>query len=247
MSYPRQRVSNPAQARAMYFAQNGSTWSLTGNLLASTLVYMALYLAIAVAGAFVSLVTGVDRVVANSGTIVILPMFGIIFLVSMLMARSVGRVGRELALGAVMMLVISPILSIMVASGLATDPNAVFSALLAVAGSLVVTAVIAAVSPWDLSRLGGLAMVGLMGLIVTQVLALFLAPAMGLVMSPVWSFIGILVFELYLVVDISRIRQSMPYGPNDSLAAYIGLGLALDVINLFMYFLMLFMGGARRR
>ncbi len=247
MSYPRQRVSNPAQARALYFAQNGSTWSLTGNLLASTLVYMGLYLAIAVAGAFVSLVTGVDQVVANSGTIVILPLFGIIFLVSMLMARSVGRVGRELALGAVMMLAISPILSIMVASGLATDPNAVFSALLAVGGSLVVTAVIAAVSPWDLSRLGGLAMVGLIGLIVTQMLALFLAPAMGLVMSPVWSFIGILVFELYLVVDMSRIRQSMPYGPNDSLAAYIGLGLALDVINLFMYFLMLFMGGARRR
>jgi FtsH-binding integral membrane protein len=240
-------VSNPAQARALYFAQNGSTWSLTGNLLASTLVYMGLYLAIAVAGAFVSLVTGVDQVVANSGTIVILPLFGIIFLVSMLMARSVGRVGRELALGAVMMLAISPILSIMVASGLATDPNAVFSALLAVGGSLVVTAVIAAVSPWDLSRLGGLAMVGLIGLIVTQMLALFLAPAMGLVMSPVWSFIGILVFELYLVVDMSRIRQSMPYGPNDSLAAYIGLGLALDVINLFMYFLMLFMGGARRR
>ncbi|MGC8489488.1 MAG: Bax inhibitor-1/YccA family protein [Clostridia bacterium] len=247
MSYPRQRVSNPAQARAVYFAQNGSAWSLTGNLLASTLVYMGLYLAIAVAGAYLSAITGVDEVVAGAGSIVVIPLLGLVFLVSFLLNRAVGHVGRELLLGGVMMLIMSPILSLIVGSGLATDPHAVVSAVLAVGGSLVVTAAIAAVSPWDLSRLGGLAMVGLLGLIVTQVLALFLAPAMGLVMSPVWSFIGILVFELYLVVDLSRIRQAMPYGPNDALAAYIGLGLALDVVNLFIYFLSLFLGGVGRR
>ncbi len=247
MSYQRRGSTNPGQARSVYWSQNGSAWSLTGGLLASTLVYMGLYLLVAAIGAVVSLASGLDNLLAGAGTIMLLPYLAVVFLMGALMARSVGHLGRELTLGVIMMLVMSPLIGLLVGYGLAVAPSAVLSALLAVGGSLVVTAVIAAVSPWDLSRLGGLAMVGLLGLIITQVLALFLAPAMGLVTSPIWAFIGILVFELYLVVDLSRIRNAMPYGPNDALAAYIGLGLAMDVINLFMYFLDLFLGGAARR
>ena len=73
-----------------------------------------------------------------------------------------------------------------------------------------------------------------------------LGGATGLMPSPLWSMIGIGVFELYLVVDLSRMRQAMAYGPNDGLADYLGLNLALDVVNLFMYFLMLFVGQSRR-
>lgn len=73
-----------------------------------------------------------------------------------------------------------------------------------------------------------------------------LGGATGLMLSPLWSMIGIGVFELYLVVDLSRMRQAMPYGPNDGFADYLGLNLALDVVNLFMYFLMLFVGQSRR-
>lgn len=234
-------------ARAAFYSQNGSTWSLTGSLLGSTLLYMGLFLLVAVVSGTVALASGFDRFLAGVGNILLLPYLLLVVLLSAGLARAVGNTKRELVLGGLMMVIVGPFLGMAVAYGLATNPPAVISAAAAVGGSLVVTAVIALVSPWDLSKLSGLAMVGLFGLIITQVLAMFLAPAMGLVMSPIWSFIGILVFELYLVVDLSRLKNAMPYGPNDSLAAYLGLGLALDVINLFMYFLMLFTGGARRR
>jgi len=247
MSFPRQRGANPADARSLFYSQYGSSWTLTGSLLASTLLYMGLYLLVAAISAVVSLATGLDQVLAGVGSLLLLPYIVLIFLLGAAMARSVGHVGRELALGALMMVIIGPLVGLLVGYGLAVAPAAVGSALLAVGGSLVVTAAIAVISPWDLSRLGGLAFVALIGLIVTQGLALFLAPVMGLVASPTWAFIGILVFELYLVVDLSRIRRAMPYGPNDGLAAYLGLNLAMDVINLFMYFLQLFLGGARRR
>ncbi len=243
----RSRSMNPSQARSYYFAQNGSSWTLTGSLMGSTLLYMALYLLVAAFGAFATLATGFDAVMARSGSIAWLPMLVLVFVLSAALNRAIGNIRKELVLGGLMMLMVSPFLGLALAYGLSISPPAVLSAVVAVAGSLVVTAAIAYVSPWDLSKLSGLAFVALMGLVITQVLAMFIGSATGLVTSPLWSLIGIGVFELYLVVDLSRMRQAMAYGPNDGLAAYLGLGLALDVVNLFMYFLMLFLGGARRR
>jgi len=243
----RSRSVDPTQARGYYFAQYGSAWSLTGSLLGSTLLYMGLYLLVAATGAFVTLVSGFDNVMATSGSVAWLPMILLVFLLSAALNRAMGNVRRELLLGGLMMLVVSPFLGLALAYGLTVSPAAVSSALLSVGASLIVTAAIAYVSPWDLSKLQGLAFVGLLALIITQVLAMFIGSAMGLVTSPLWALIGIFVFELYMVVDMSRMRKAMAYGPNDGLAAYLGLGLALDVVNLFMYFLMLFMGGAAGR
>jgi FtsH-binding integral membrane protein len=215
-------------------------------LLASTLIYFGLFLAIAAGGALLSLATGLDALVAEAGTLAILPLLLAIVGLSVLLNRSMGHVGRELLIGGLMVLVISPVLGLAVAISAANDPTAITSALLALGGSIVVTAAIAWISPWDLSRLGGLAMVMLGGLIVTQLLGLFLAPVLGVVTSPVWFLIGTLVFALYMTVDLSRLKMAMPYGPNDALAAYLGLALALDVINLFLYLLAFFGGGSRR-
>jgi FtsH-binding integral membrane protein len=249
MSVYGSRSSGYAGIERAYWQAHGDAWSLTGNLLGSTLAYLGMFLAIAAASGFAALVSGVDVVVERAGSLVILPYVAVIFLLSALLARSVGNIRREFWLGALMMVVVGPFLGLMVAYGLSVSPTAVLSAAIAVGGSLVVTAAIAYISPWDLSRLWGLALVGLLGLVVTQVLALFLAPVMGVVLSPVWFFIGILVFELYLVVDLSRLKVAYPYGPNDALAVFLALGLAMDIINLFMYFLQLFVGGAvaRRR
>jgi FtsH-binding integral membrane protein len=247
MAVFRSRGSSHSQARSLYWQTHGDTWSLTGSLLGSTLLYLALFLAIAAASAFGALVSGVDTYILRAGSIVLLPYLALVFLLSAALTRAVGNIRREVLLGAVMMVVVGPFLGMLVYEGLAVSPAAVGSAALAVGGSLVITAAIAYLSPWDLSRLSGLAMVGLVALIVTQGLALFLTPMMGLVTSPVWFFIGILVFELYLVVDLSRMKMAIPYGPNDSLAVFLALGLALDIINLFMYFLELFLGGAARR
>jgi FtsH-binding integral membrane protein len=246
MAVFRGRGGGPSAQNA-YWSTYGSAWSLTGSLLGSTLVYLGLFLLLAAASAFATLATGLAADRARMGDVLLLPYIAVVFLLSMAMARSVGHIGRQVVLGAIMMVVIGPFLGLILGYGLAVDPAAVSSALLAVGGSLVVTTVIAYLSPWDLSRLSGLAMVGLLGLLVTQGLAMFLTPVMGLVTSPAWFFIGILVFELYMVVDLARLRSQAPYGPNDSLAVYLGLGLALDVINLFMYFLELFLMGGRRR
>ena len=236
-------------AQNAYWQVHGSAWSLTGSLMGSTLIYLTLFLLLAAGSAMAVRVTGLATDIAHSawGGIIFLPYIGLVFLLSALLARSVGRVGRQLVLGAIMMVIMGPILALVVGEALLVAPQAVPSALMAVGGSLVVTAAIAYVSPWDLSKLSGLAMVGLIGLIVTQGLALFLTPLLGVVTSPVWFFIGIMVFELYLVVDLARMKVQAPYGPNDSLAVFLALGLALDIINLFMYFLELFMMGGRRR
>jgi|BEDMetMinimDraft_2_1075160.scaffolds.fasta_scaffold13954_2 FtsH-binding integral membrane protein len=229
-----------------YDARTGQPWSLTGSLLASTVLYFGLYLAVAAAGAAASLALGVDAWIAESGGFVFLPMLLAVFGLGVLINRSVGQVGRQILLGALLLLVLSPFLGLAVAVAAATHPAALASAALAVGGSVVVTAAIAWISPWDLSRLGGLALVALVGLVVMQLLGWFLAPVLGLVTSPVWYFIGTLVFALYLVVDLSRLKVAMAYGPNEALAAFLGLALALDVINLFLYLLAFFGGGSRR-
>ena len=245
-SRSRSRTPSPAQIRNAYFGRHGSTWSLTGSLMGSTLLYMGLYLLVAAGGVVAANASGLTRVVAGSGIVALLPFFVLLFVVSSAMSRAIGHVTQELALGAIMMLVVSPFLGMALAYGLAASPAAVLSASVAAGGSVVVTAAIAFVSPWDLTKLSGLALVGLVGLLITELLAMVLGAATGLVLSPLWSMIGIAVFELYLVVDFSRMRQAMAYGPNDGLAAYLGLNLALDVVNLFLYFLMLFVGGSRR-
>ena len=245
-SRSKSRAPSPAQLRNAYFGRYGSTWSLTGSLMSSTLLYMGLYLLVAAGGAVAANASGLTRVVSTAGLWGLLPFLVLLFAVSGAMSRAIGNVAKELLLGALMMLVVSPFLGMALAYGLAASPAAVLSAGVAAAGSVVVTAAIAFVSPWDLSKLSGLAFVGLVGLLITELLAMFVGAATGLVLSPIWSMIGIAVFELYLVVDFSRMRQAMAYGPNDGLAAYLGLNLALDVVNLFMYFLMLFVGGSRR-
>ena len=209
-------------------------------------MYMGLYLLVATGGAVVANGSGLTRLVSSSGLWGLLPFLLILFAVSSAMSRAIGHVKKELLLGALVMLAMSPFLGMALAYGLAASPAAVLSAAVAAGGSVVVTAAIAFVSPWDLSKLSGLAFVGLAGLIITELLARFLGAATGLVLSPIWSMIGIAVFELYLVVDFSRMRQAMAYGPNDGLAAYLGLNLALDVVNLFLCFLMLFVGGSRK-
>jgi FtsH-binding integral membrane protein len=247
MAMFRTRSGAYAQDRGAYWQQYGESWSLTGSLLGSTLLYLGLFLAIAAASGLASLALGLDTWILRAGSFVILPYLAAVFVLSAALQRAMGRIRQEVLLGGLMMVIMGPFLGLLVGYGLAVAPTAVLSAALAVGGSLVLTAAIALVSPWDLSRLGGLALVALLGLVATQLLGLFLAPVTGLVLSPVWFTVGILVFELYLVVDLSRLKAASPYGPNDALAVYLALGLAMDVINLFLYFLELFLGGARRR
>ncbi|MCL8209411.1 MAG: Bax inhibitor-1 family protein [Actinomycetia bacterium] len=229
-----------------YDARTGRPWSLTGSLLASTVLYFGLYLAVAAAGAAASLALGVDAWIAQTGGVLVLPLLLAVVGLSVLLNRAAGQVGRQILLGALILLVLSPFLGLAVAAAAVNHPAALASAALAVGGSVVVTAAIAWISPWDLTRLGGLALVAVVGLVVTQLLGWFLAPVLGLVTSPVWYFLGTLVFALYLVVDLSRLKVAMAYGPDDALAAFLGLALALDVINLFLYLLAFFGGGNRR-
>lgn len=232
----KRKLSRAAQQSAAY-AATGATWTLTGPLLGGALLSMAGYLLVAGLSAIGALASGFDQTIGRAGPSILIPFVAAVVLVSSLMTRSLGHAAQEYFWGAVLMILMGPFVGMAVGYALHVDPAAVTSAGLAVGVSLGITALIAYLSPWDLTRLSGLAGMGLLGLLVTETAALFLAPVLGVVLSPWWSFAGIAVFELYLVVDFSRIRTALRYGPRTGLAAYLGLNLALDVINLFLFFL----------
>ncbi len=241
------RTTSRTQRQYAAYSTTGTPWHATRSILGGALLSMTGYLLIAAIGAVLAITSGLAYQLAQSGYAIIIPFLILALLITFAMNRSIGHLGQEFFWGALLMLLLSPFLALAVLYAESVNPGALTSAGFSVAGSLIITTIIAYVSPWDLSKLSGLAFVGLAGLIITEIIAMFSGAALGLVTSPLWSFLGIAVFELYLVVDFSRIRRTLPYGPRKGLAAYLGMNLALDVINLFIFFLQLFTGQSRIR
>lgn len=232
------------QSRSQVFAASGTggKWSLTGNLMGSTMLYLVGYLFLTALSGIIVIFTGVLNLASSDVMpLMLVPLFASMFLIYRM--RKARSLRGELFMGALVMVLMGPWVAIMVALvGASSGFAVVWSAVSAVAISVVATSLIVYVSPWDLSKLSGLAFVALIALIASEFINLVLAWTMGVHFLQLWYFIGAAVFELYLVVDISRVRRQAVYGPNDGLAAWLALDLALDIINLFFYMLMLFSG-----
>ena len=94
----------------------------------------------------------------------------------------------------------------------------------------------------DLTRMGSLLMMGLIGLIIASVVNLFLQNS---VVSWITSFLGVLIFTGLTAYDTQKIKEMNAVGTTDAESdrkgAIMGaLRLYLDFVNLFLYLLRFF-------
>jgi len=125
---------------------------------------------------------------------------------------------------------VAPLIAIVSAS--ATGPTVLMQALLATGLMFTATALIGWTTKYDLSRLGGFLMMGLIGMIIVGIIGIFLP--WGSTTEMVYSGIGVLIFCGYTMYDFQKIKRY----PED---AYIDAALALylDIFNLFLFILRL--------
>ena len=110
------------------------------------------------------------------------------------------------------------------------------------AGTFGVMAVIGSVTKKDLTRIGSLALMGLIGIIIASIINIFVGNGIA---DIVISIIGIIIFIGLTAYDAQKIKQMMMAADdvNDEtqkLAVIGALSLYLDFINLFLYLLRFF-------
>lgn len=111
--------------------------------------------------------------------------------------------------------------------------NILALALYSTGGMTLLTAVTVAVLDIDFSFLGLGLFVALLGLIVMSLLNVFFfkSPLMRLI----GSYVGAVVFSLYLLYDFNRLESAVAAGDTSwNTAITIGISIYLDIINLFM-------------
>lgn len=114
------------------------------------------------------------------------------------------------------------------------------------AGTFGAMALIGATTKKDLSKMGGILMMALIGLIIASLVNLFLRSSM---MDLIVSGIGVLIFTGLTAWDAQAIKRNLMMAPNageaaQKIALLGALSLYLDFINLFLY-LLRFFGNSR--
>ena len=106
-------------------------------------------------------------------------------------------------------------------------------------------AIYGGVTKRDLTSLGGILFMGLIGLLVTMLVQVFLFPTSS-TLNLVIGVVGVLIFTGLTAWDVQRISTgAMPWIKNRESASVVGaLALYLDFVNLFLFLLRIF-GGSR--
>lgn len=201
-----------------------------GSLMARTLGFLVLLLAIVV-------VASLFGVGLGSGAFwvgFIAAMVGTIFV-----GRNQANAGAALFWGIVVAaglgLAIGPVLWYAI-----LDQNHLF---LTVVGGILIamllSAVVVAWVPWDFAKLGPLLFLGLLMLIITSLLSLFLPGMFGIMASRAYNMIGVLIFTAYLMVDFSIMRHRGRTMSGNGVAIMLAVSLLVDIINLFLFLLRL--------
>lgn len=127
---------------------------------------------------------------------------------------------------------------------LAYTGESIAATFLVTAGTFGVMSLIGYTTKADLSRVGMIALMGLIGIIVASLINIFLRSS-GL--AWVISIIGVIIFVALTAADTQKIKRLMAQSDDQSigkLAIMGALTLYLDFINLFLFLLRL-MGGSR--
>jgi FtsH-binding integral membrane protein len=128
--------------------------------------------------------------------------------------------------------------------------STIFLAFIGTAGMFGAMSIVGYTTKMDLSRMGGILMMALIGLIIASVVNFFLAST---ALDWLISYAGVLIFCGLTAYDTQWIRNyagAMAQRGDPEMAARVGLigafHLFLDFVNLFMFILRI-MGGGRRR
>ena len=119
-------------------------------------------------------------------------------------------------------------------------PSGVVTAFLGASAIFAGAAVYGGVTKRDLTSLGGILFMGLIGLIVVMIVQVFLFPGSG-VMNLAIGILGVVIFTGLTAWDVQRIKNGQVAGLNKDSASVMGaLALYLDFINLFLFLLRIF-------
>ena len=110
------------------------------------------------------------------------------------------------------------------------------------AGTFAVMALIGYTTKTDLSSMGKILFMALIGLIIATIVNIFLKSSL---METVVSYIGVLIFVGLTAYDSQKIKQMLMMAPDageaaQKLALLGALSLYLDFVNLFIYLLRIF-------
>ena len=122
----------------------------------------------------------------------------------------------------------------------AYDIGSIYSAFAASALTFGVMSLVGALTKRDLSGLGGILFMGLIGVIIASVINIFWSND---ILDSVITYIGVFIFVGLTAYDTQKIKQMMSMADSQSVgkvAIYGALSLYLDFINLFLYILRLF-------
>jgi FtsH-binding integral membrane protein len=120
------------------------------------------------------------------------------------------------------------------------DMSGVVTAFLGASAIFAGAALYGAVTKRDLTSLGGILFMGLIGLIVVMLAQAFLFPGSGWLNLAI-GIVGVVIFTGLTAWDVQRIRNGQVAGINSESASVMGaLALYLDFVNLFLFLLRIF-------
>jgi uncharacterized protein len=177
--------------------------------------------------------------VVNNWIILFIAQIGLVMAISFL----IGRLPSLVALGLFFAyaLLMGLTLGVIVLAYVGTiGMSGVVSAFLGSSAIFAGAAVYGAVTKRDLTSLGGLLFMGLIGLLVVLFLQLFLFPGNGMA-SFLIGVVGVIIFTGLTAFDVQRIRNGQMAGISRESASVVGaLALYLDFVNLFIMMLRIF-------
>ena len=129
---------------------------------------------------------------------------------------------------------------------LAFDLGTIASTFFVTAGTFFAMSVVGYVTKMDLSRVGNVLFMMLIGLVIATIVNIFVAST---TLYWIITYAGVIIFVGLIAYDTPKLKQIfLEYGSNDEtgqkLALYGALTLYLDFINLFLFLLRIF-GGSR--
>jgi hypothetical protein len=183
---------------------------------------------------------GAMQTVINNWFVLLIANLGLVFALSILITR----LNPVVALGMffVYALLNGLTLGVIVTAYASGDTGAsgVVTAFLGASAIFAGAALYGAVTKRDLTSLGGILFMGLIGLVVVSLVQVFLFPGSGPLNFAI-GVVGVLIFTGLTAYDVQRIKSGQMAGLNKDSASVMGaLALYLDFINLFLMLLRIF-------
>lgn len=218
-----QALSKNAEAEIANYFAGVFAWMFAGLAVSGIVAWFVAHSAVAQQAFFGNPITLIILIVAQLGVVILLA--ARITKMSPMAARA-GFLGYAALLGITLNYIF-----------LAYTSTSIMRIFFVTASMFFFMAIIGYITKKDLSRLGGLLLMGLIGIIVATVVNIFLhSNAVQIVIS----YLGVAIFLGLTAYDTQKIKGFYESDKKDQLAIMGALALYLDFINLFLFLLRIF-------